>query len=44
MDMQRIIHGPPERKPFDGSGNRLRKIIYSYSVGKSLLLLYRLTI
>ncbi|GAA5929139.1 uncharacterized protein JCM15063_004063 [Sporobolomyces koalae] len=30
MDLHRVIHGP-ERKPFDSSGGRLRKIIYSYS-------------
>ncbi|GAA5841685.1 hypothetical protein JCM3766R1_005151 [Sporobolomyces carnicolor] len=29
MDLNRIIHGP-ERKPFDKSGGRLRKIVYSY--------------
>ncbi|GAA6006023.1 hypothetical protein JCM11491_004093 [Sporobolomyces phaffii] len=29
MDLHRIIHGP-ERKPFDKSGGRLKKIVYSY--------------
>lgn len=33
MDLNRIIHGP-ERKPFDKSGGRLRKIVYSYLPGE----------